>query len=170
MKDTVFWNDEDKISLAFVNRLQESGVLKYVQFTSFVVNNPKQQDAGVNKLLQILEIDVLPTIFVQGQSFHGAGAFEWLDFQINSLREQPDKAPQQPHVSQPPPSLQQLDAADEALSYTEFGAGNTKGPDAFGDNPFNNRTSLSKGGISDAAVEAAQNMRDSQVPIVAPRH
>lgn len=93
MRDTIFWNEDDTASSTFVQQFKGSGISRYASFTSFHVRHPSQQTAHVNKLLSILEVDVLPTIFYDGQAFQGAAAFEWLDSQISEIRGASDNRP-----------------------------------------------------------------------------
>lgn len=184
MKNTIFWNENDAASLTFVKSLRKSGILKYVSFTSFAVRNPQQQDEGVNKLLQILEVHSLPTLFFQGQAFHGRAAFEWLEYQMDGLTAPPEerrRAPLKAHdgpVDENVPSGQVGHHGEfgglaaggmDDMNYTPFisDSGPSENPQPFGANPFNNVTSgsSSRGGISEAALAAAENARKAQVPV-----
>ncbi len=172
MKNTIFWNEGDNASRTFVKRLQQSGLLQYVSFTSFTVNNPRQQDPGVNKLLQILEVDTLPTIFFEGQAFHGTAAFEWLEYQKQSLTSEPPPAPQLPQLPQLPQDGGNgggAMAAGEAAEYSTYLSEATPTMD-FGKNPFNiNAGGNESRGISQDALAAAEQARLAAVPVMASR-
>lgn len=180
MKDTIFWNEDDRVSRLFVQKLKQSGLNQYVNFTSFHVHHPKEQAPGVNQLLQILEVTTLPTLFYQGQAFHGNAAFEWLAYQASALNSErhhpsPDLRDQarpnrrvQGEYPPPPPTLDAPDSGGGEI-YSPFQT-DVSNPTGFGDNPFNVQTSGgSRGGISDDAIKAAEHERKAQLPGAATR-
>lgn len=103
MKDIIFYHEKDVPSQKFMRVFQNSGLENYVSMVLFHVDHPSNLSATTLELLDLLEVDRVPTLYHNGQRFSGAEAFEWVEFQVSHLTGSgPSQGVTRPPMSQAP--------------------------------------------------------------------